>query len=241
MSRTWRSKVLTLFPEMFPGPLGMSLAGRGLNEGIWSLETKNIRDHGNDRHASVDDPPFGGGHGMVMRPDVIDRALSELLEASPNLPLVATSPRGAPLNQARVRKFAAGPGLIILCGRFEGIDQRVIEAYDMEEISVSDVILSGGETAAFILLDACVRLLDGIIGKPESAEDESFESGLLEYPHYTRPHNWKGRRVPTVLMSGHHENIRKWRQAEAESITKQRRPDLWSLYQIHKQGKTVEK
>ena len=241
VSQKWRSKVLTLFPEMFPGPLGLSLAGRGLKDGIWSLETVNLRDYGIDRHASVDDSPFGGGPGMVMRPDVIDMALGVIRKGAYDLPLLVTSPRGLPLDQVRVRKFASGPGLIILCGRFEGIDQRVIEEYDMEEVSVGDIVLSGGEPAAFILLDACVRLLDGIIGKKESAEEESFESGLLEYPHYTRPKEWKGRRVPEELMSGHHKKIEKWRQEQAEAITQKRRPDLWASYQMNKQRKTVEK
>ena len=235
MSQTWHSKVLTLFPEMFPGPLGMSLAGQGLKDGLWSLETVNLRDHGIDRHATVDDAPFGGGPGMVMRPDVAEAALLAARDAARDLPMLVTSPRGMLLNQARVRELAAGPGVIILCGRFEGIDQRVIEAHDLEEVSVGDMILSGGEPAALTLLDACVRLLPGVMGKAESAEEESFETGLLEYPHYTRPQDWQGLLVPDVLLSGHHENIRQWRLAQAEAVTKERRPDLWAAYAQDKQ------
>ena len=230
MSQTWQSKVLTLFPQMFPGPLGVSLAGQGLSDGLWSLETVDLRDHGIDRHATVDDAPFGGGPGMVMRPDVADAALAAARDGAEGLPTLVTSPRGTPLNQARVRKLAAGPGVIILCGRFEGIDQRVIEANDLEEVSVGDIVLSGGEPAVLTLLDACVRLLLGVMGRAESAEEESFETGLLEYPHYTRPQDWKGRLVPDVLLSGHHENIRRWRRAQAEAVTKERRPDLWANY-----------
>ena len=235
MSQTWHSKVLTLFPEMFPGPLGVSLAGQGLKDGLWSLETVNLRDHGIDRHATVDDAPFGGGPGMVMRPDVAEAALLAARDAARDFPMLVTSPRGMLLNQARVRELAAGPGVIILCGRFEGIDQRVIEAHDLEEVSVGDVILSGGEPAALTLLDACVRLLPGVMGKAESAEEESFETGLLEYPHYTRPQDWHGRLVPNVLLSGHHGNIRQWRRALAEAVTKERRPDLWPAYVRGKQ------
>ena len=235
MSQTWHSKVLTLFPEMFPGPLGVSLAGQGLKDGLWSLETVNLRDHGIDRHATVDDAPFGGGPGMVMRPDVAEAALLAARDAARDFPMLVTSPRGMLLNQARVRELAAGPGVIILCGRFEGIDQRVIEAHDLEEVSVGDVILSGGEPAALTLLDACVRLLPGVMGKAESAGEESFEMGLLEYPHYTRPQDWQGRLVPNVLLSGHHENIRQWRRALAEAVTKERRPDLWAAYVRGKQ------
>ncbi|MEK9724444.1 MAG: tRNA (guanosine(37)-N1)-methyltransferase TrmD, partial [Rhodospirillaceae bacterium] len=227
MSRTWQSKVLTLFPEVFPGPLGVSLAGQGLKDGLWSLETVNLRDHGIDRHASVDDTPFGGGPGMVMRPDVVDAALAEARDGAADLPLLVTSPRGLPLRQRRVRELADGLGLIVLCGRFEGIDQRVIDEYRIEEVCVGDVVLSGGEPAALLMLDACVRLLPGIMGKAESADEESFETGLLEYPHYTRPQAWRGREVPDVLLSGHHENIRRWRRDQAEAITRERRPDLW--------------
>ena len=237
MSQTWHSKILTLFPEMFPGPLGMSLAGQGLRDGFWSLETVDLRDHGIDRHSTVDDAPFGGGPGMVMRPDVADAALLAARDGTRELCTLVTSPRGTPLNQSRVRELAAGPGVIILCGRFEGIDQRVIEAHDLEEVSIGDVILSGGELAALALLDACVRLLLGVMGKAESAQEESFETGLLEYSQYTRPQDWQGRLVPDVLLSGHHEKICQWRRAQAEAITKERRPDLWAAYERDKKVK----
>ena len=240
VSQIWKSKVLTLFPEMFPGPLGLSLAGQGLRDGIWSLEIEDLRDYASGRHSSVDDAPFGGGPGMVMRPDVIDRAINAIRKNAMNLPLLVMTPRGLPLDQARIRKFVDGPGMIILCGRFEGIDQRVIEVCNMEEVSVGDVVLSGGEPAAFVLLDACVRLLDGILSNRNSIKEESFEFGLLEHPHYTRPQEWKGRRVPEVLTSGHHRNIERWRQAQAEAITKKRRPDMWSSYFAGKKRKTVD-
>jgi len=230
LTERWQSKVLTLFPEMFPGPLGVSLAGQGLKDGLWSLETVNIRDFGLDKHGTVDDSPFGGGPGMVMRPDVIDAALDATAQGSPELPLLVTSPRGLPLTQGRVRELAEGPGLIVLCGRFEGLDQRVVEERNLEEVSLGDFVLSGGEPAAMAMIDACVRLLPGVMGKAESGFEESFETGLLEYPHYTRPQDWKGRRVPDVLLSGHHENIRNWRLQEAETLTRQRRPDLWARY-----------
>ena len=230
MSQTWHSKVLTLFPEMFPGPLGVSLAGQGLKEGLWSLETVNLRDHGIDRHATVDDAPFGGGPGMVMRPDVAEAALSAARDAARDLPMLVTSPRGMLLNQARVRELAAGPGVIILCGRFEGIDQRVIEAHDLEEVSVGDVILSGGEPAALTLLDACVRLLPGVMGKEASHREESFEAGLLEHSQYPQPRVWNGIEAPEILASGHHRKIAEWRRAEAEKETQRRRPDLWQNY-----------
>ncbi len=226
----WRAIVLTIFPEMFPGPLGLSLAGQGLRDDAWSLDTVDIRDFATGKHRNVDDPPFGGGPGMVMRPDVVGRAISHTAEMAPDLPLVYLSPRGKTLNQARVRALASGPGVTLLCGRFEGLDQRVLDAHDIEEVSVGDFVLSGGEPAAITLLDACVRLQGGIMGKAESAFEESFENGLLEYPQYTRPQDWNGRAVPDVLTSGHHENIRAWRVAEAEAITRERRPDLWSTY-----------
>jgi len=222
---SWRASVLTLFPEMFPGPLGHSLAGRALERGLWSLRTEDIRAHATDRHRTVDDTPFGGGAGMVMRPDVLDAALAAVADERPALYL---TPRGAPLSQARVRRLAAGPGVVLLCGRYEGIDERVIEARALEEISVGDYVLSGGEPAALVLLDACVRLLPGVMGAAESAEEESFAAGLLEYPHYTRPSDWQGRRVPDVLLSGHHAEVAAWRRREAERITRERRPDLWA-------------
>jgi tRNA (guanine37-N1)-methyltransferase len=219
---------LTLFPEMFPGPLGLSLAGRALDNGLWRLEAHDIRAFATDRHRHVDDTPFGGGPGMVMRPDVIDRAV----EAThvPGRRLLYLSPRGRLLDQALVRDLAAGPGVTLLCGRYEGVDERVIEARAMEEVSVGDYVLSGGEPAAIVLLDACVRLIAGVMGNAETAGQESFETGLLEHPHYTRPADWQGRGVPEVLISGHHERVRQWRQAEAERITRQRRPDLWQRY-----------
>jgi tRNA (guanine37-N1)-methyltransferase len=228
---TWAATVLTIFPTMFPGPLGTSLAGRALDSGRWSLRAVDIRDFATDKHQSVDDQPFGGGAGMVMRPDVVDAALDAAIKASPaNVPTVYLTPRGKPLDQKRVRELAAGAGVIALCGRFEGIDQRVIEARQMEEISVGDIVLSGGELAAMILIDACVRLLPGVVGAEESLSEESFEAGLLEYPHYTRPQTWQGRAVPEILLSGHHANIDSWRRREAERITAERRPDLWARY-----------
>ena len=231
MSPRWQSKVLTLFPEIFPGPLGVSLAGQAMKKKLWSLETLNLRNFGINRHTSVDDTPFGGGPGMVLRPDVVDAALYVARQNSADLPLLVTSPRGVPLNQGRVRELANGPGLIILCGRYEGIDQRVIEERQIEEVSVGDFVLSGGEPFAIALLDACIRLLPGVMGKPQSADEESFVNGLLEYPHYTRPKEWKGLQVPEVLLSGHHKNIQQWRETQAKTVTKERRPDLWNAYQ----------
>jgi tRNA (guanine37-N1)-methyltransferase len=227
----WTAKVLTLFPEMFPGPLGHSLAGKALAEGRWRLETLDIRNFATDRHRTVDDSPFGGGPGMVMRPDVVDAAIAA---AAPTGPLVCFTPRGTPLTQAKVRKLAAAPVIALLCGRFEGIDERVIEARAAEEISLGDFILSGGEIAALALIDACVRLLPGVVGAEESLAEESFENGLLEYPHYTRPAEWQGRKVPDILLSGHHENVKTWRRHEAERITRERRPDLWRRYLEHR-------
>ena len=209
----------------------MSLAGQAIKKNLWSLDTLNLRNYGIDGHASVDDTPFGGGPGMVLRPDVIDAALHVARQNAANLPLLVTSPRGVPLNQGRVRELANGPGLIILCGRYEGIDQRVIEEHRIEEVSVGDFVLSGGEPFAIALLDACVRLLPGVMGKPQSADEESFVDGLLEYPHYTRPQEWKGLQVPEVLLSGHHKNIQQWRETQAKAVTKERRPDLWNVYQ----------
>ncbi len=218
--------VLTLWPELFPGPLGVSLAGRGLARGLWSLDTVPIRDFAEDRHRSVDDTPAGGGPGMVLRADVVGRALDAV--AADARPRLLMSPRGVPLTQARVRDLAAGPGVVILCGRFEGVDQRLIDGRDLLEVSVGDYVLSGGELAALVLLDAVVRLIDGVMGKSESGSEESFEAGLLEYPHYTRPQVWEGRTIPEVLTSGDHAAIARWRRSEAERITRERRPDLWN-------------
>ncbi|TMJ19513.1 MAG: tRNA (guanosine(37)-N1)-methyltransferase TrmD [Alphaproteobacteria bacterium] len=220
---TWAATILTLYPEMFPGPLGYSLAGRALGERIWSLDTVQIRDFAADKHRSVDDTPAGGGAGMVMRADILAAALDSIDDGRPKL---AMSPRGRPLTQAYVRELAAGPGATILCGRFEGIDERLFEARPIVPVSVGDYVLSGGETAAFALLDACVRLLPGVMGAPSSGEEESFESGLLEYPHYTRPVEWEGRRIPEVLRSGDHAKIAAWRKRRAEDETRLRRPDL---------------
>lgn len=223
----WRASVLTLFPEMFPGPLGCSLAGRALERGVWSLDVTDIRTFGLGPHRTVDDLPFGGGAGMVMRPDVVDQAITACNGIGP---LVYMSPRGRVLDQAYVRELAAGPGLTVLCGRFEGVDQRVLESRGIQEVSLGDFILSGGELAALSMLDAVIRLLPGVIGAEASLDEESFERGLLEYPHYTRPAEWQGRAVPEVLLSGHHEKIRVWRKSQAEEITRQRRPDLWNGY-----------
>ena len=229
MTMPWRATVLTLFPEVFPGPLGASLAGRGLRDELWQLDALDIRAFGIGRHRSVDDTPFGGGAGMVLRPDVVDAACEAALASAPDRPLVALTPRGEPLTQSTVRDLSAGPGVVLLCGRYEGVDQRVIEARGMREISVGDYVLSGGETAAMVLLDACVRLLPGVMGAAESAAEESFAAeDLLEYPHYTRPAEWNGRRVPEVLLSGHHAAVATWRRAEAERATRERRPDLWN-------------
>jgi tRNA (guanine37-N1)-methyltransferase len=227
MTAPWTATVLTIFPEMFPGSLGHSLAGKALREGIWRLATVDIRGFARDKHRTVDDAPFGGGPGMVMRPDVVDAAI----EATPGPgPLIYLSPRGRPLDQARLAALAAGPGARLLCGRFEGVDERVIEARAMEEICLGDFVLSGGEPAAIALLDGCVRLLPGVVGAEATLEEESFARGLLEYPHYTRPQSWQGRAVPEVLLSGHHEEIRRWREAQAAEATRQRRPDLWERY-----------
>ncbi len=224
---TWRASILTLFPEMFPGPLGHSLAGKALENGIWSLETIQIRDFATDRHHSVDDTPFGGGAGMVLRPDVVDAAMNSVADGRPVLCL---TPRGRRFSQADAARLARGDGVILLCGRYEGIDQRVIDAREMEEVSLGDYVLSGGEPAALILLDAIVRLLPGVMGAAESAAEESFSHGLLEYPHYTRPAEWAGLRVPEILLSGHHGAVAAWRHEQAETITKERRPDLWAAH-----------
>ena len=227
-SNTYDASVLTLYPEMFPGPLGLSLAGRGLENELWSLETINIRDFADDKHHTVDGTPAGGGAGMVLRADVVARALDETTKSSAERPVIYLTPRGTPLTQARVRELADCAGVILLCGRFEGVDDRVIQSRDIEEISLGDYVLSGGEPAALSLLDAIVRLVPGVTGKEASLADESFENGLLEHPHYTRPNNWEGQEIPAILTSGHHGKIAAWRRSQAEEITKQRRPDLWA-------------
>ncbi len=224
---TFAATILTLYPEMFPGPLGQSLAGRALADGIWSLTTRNIRDFTTDRHRTVDDTPAGGGPGMVLRADVMAAAVDGVANGTP---VIALTPRGAPLTQDRVRQLAAGPGVTLLCGRFEGFDERLFEARGIEQLSIGDYILSGGEVAALVLLDACVRLLPGVMGAPLSGVDESFESGLLEHPHYTRPPVWEGLAIPEVLRSGDHAKIAAWRTERSEQDTRLRRPDLWQRH-----------
>lgn len=226
----WKAKVLTLFPEMFPGPLGLSLAGQGLEAGAWALEAVDIRDFAADKHRTVDDPPFGGGPGMVMRPDVVSEAIDATAGANPSLALIYLTPRGRPLTQAQVGELARGPGIVLLCGHYEGLDERVLDAHGLDEISLGDFVLSGGEAAAIAVIDACVRLLPGVVGAPESLIDESFENGLLEYPQYTRPREWRGRTVPEVLVSGDHKKVKAWRRHQAKAITRERRPDLWARY-----------
>lgn len=234
MAEAFEATVLTLFPEMFPGPLGVSLAGRALEAGLWRFDAVDIRSFATDRHRSVDDTPSGGGPGMVMRADVVAAAVDAVHPQGSPKPLIYLSPRGTPLTQARVRGLAAGPGVTLLCGRFEGLDERVIEARGMEEVSLGDFVLSGGEPAALALLDAVVRLLPGVMGKEASGAEESFESGLLEYPHYTRPQIFEGREIPAVLTSGDHGRIAAWRRARAEALTKERRPDLWQKFLARK-------
>lgn len=228
VSAPWRATVLTLFPEMFPGPLGLSLAGRALAGGVWALQARDIRASATDRHRSVDDTPAGGGPGMVLRADVLARAIDEAEAGCGDRPRLLMSPRGKPLTQAMVRALAEGPGPLIVCGRFEGVDQRVIEARALEEISIGDYVLSGGEIAAMALLDACVRLLPGVMGSVSSGEDESFSDGLLEYPQYTRPPDFEGCAIPPVLLSGDHGKVAAWRRQQAEALTRERRPDLWA-------------
>ncbi len=228
----WSATVLTLFPEMFPGPLGHSLLGKALDKRLWSLELRDIRDHGLGKHRSVDDTPAGGGPGMVMRADVAAAAIDAVERAA--RPLIYLSPRGAPLTQARVKALAAGPGAVLLCGRFEGLDERVIQARAIEEISIGDFVLAGGEIAAMALIEAAVRLLPGVLGDEASTQDESFAAGLLEYPQFTRPQMFEGAPLPDVLTSGNHSEISKWRLAQAQSLTKARRPDLWTLYEKNK-------
>ena len=223
----WRASILTIFPEMFPGPLSASLAGKALAAGLWTLDAVDIRAHATDKHRSVDDTPAGGGPGMVMRPDVLARAVDAAAPAGDPRPRLVMSPRGVLLTQARVAALANGSGAVILCGRFEGIDERLIEGRGFEELSIGDYVLSGGEIAAFVLLDACVRLLPGVMGKEASGLEESFSQGLLEYPQYTRPQVWEGRSIPAVLTGGDHAKVAAWRRAEAERLTRARRPDLW--------------
>ena len=220
--------ILTLYPEMFPGPLGVSLAGRALERGDWSCETVQIRDFATDKHRTVDDTPAGGGAGMVLKPDVLGAAIASVGEGRP---ILAMTPRGKPISQARIRAIAQGPGVAILCGRFEGFDERIFEAYpQIEQVSLADIVLSGGETAALAILDACIRLLPGVMGAPDSGVEESYENGLIEYPQYTRPQQWEGRTIPEVLRSGDHAKIAAWRKRQAETITRSRRPDLWERH-----------
>jgi tRNA (guanine37-N1)-methyltransferase len=227
---TFHTQILTLYPEMFPGPLGVSLAGRALAEGVWSCAPIQIRDFATDKHRTVDDTPAGGGAGMVLRADVlaaaVDFAVGEMVDA----PILAMTPRGTPITQARIREIAAGPGVTILCGRFEGFDERIFEARAIEQVSVGDIVLSGGEPAALMILDACIRLLPGVMGATSSGVEESFENGLLEYPQYTRPAEWEGRMIPQVLRSGDHAKVESWRKAQSEADTRLRRPDLWERH-----------
>jgi tRNA (guanine37-N1)-methyltransferase len=227
---TFAATVLTLYPEMFPGPLGVSLAGRGMEAGAWSLDAVQIRDFATDKHRTVDDTPAGGGAGMVLKADVLAAAIDHARAANPQAPVLAMTPRGRPITQARIRELAEGPGVIILCGRFEGFDERIFAGREVEEVSLADIVLSGGEPAALAILDACIRLLPGVMGAPSSGIEESFESGLLEYPHYTRPVEWEGRTIPEVLRSGDHAKIAAWRKSQSEDQTRLRRPDLWERH-----------
>jgi tRNA (guanine37-N1)-methyltransferase len=228
---TFHAQILTLYPEMFPGPLGVSLAGRALEEGKWSCAPLQIRDFATDKHRTVDDTPAGGGAGMVLRADILAAAVDYASAAQPELPILAMTPRGTPISQSRIRALAAGPGITVLCGRFEGFDERLFDARpEIEQVSMGDIILSGGEIAALMLLDACIRLLPGVMGASSSGDEESFEQGLLEYPHYTRPNDWEGRMIPEVLRSGDHAKIAAWRKHQAEEFTRLRRPDLWGRY-----------
>jgi len=233
---TFAAQILTLYPEMFPGPLGISLAGRALAEGKWSCDPIQIRDFATDKHRSVDDTPAGGGAGMVMRVDVLAAAVDHAMARQPEAPVLAMTPRGQPLRQQLVRTLAAGPGVTILCGRFEGMDERLFEARPIIPVSIGDYVLSGGETAAIVLLDACIRLLPGVMGAASSGDEESFESGLLEYPHYTRPNDWEGRTIPEVLRSGDHAKIAAWREQRAADDTRLRRPDLWERHRDARVG-----
>ena len=228
---TFRAQILTLYPEMFPGPLGISLAGRALEEGTWSCSPIHIRDFASDKHRTVDDTPAGGGAGMVLRADILSAAVAHAAGLHPNVPILAMTPRGKPITQARIRELATGSGVTVLCGRFEGFDERLFDAHpEIEQVSMGDIILSGGEIGALMLLDACIRLLPGVMGASSSGDEESFEKGLLEYPHYTRPNDWEGRMIPEVLRSGDHAKIAAWRKQQAEEITRLRRPDLWGRY-----------
>ncbi|AEV34796.1 tRNA (guanine-N1)-methyltransferase [Pseudovibrio sp. FO-BEG1] len=227
---SFRASILTLYPEMFPGNLGMSMSGRAMERGDWSLDAKNIRDYATDKHRSVDDTPAGGGAGMVLRPDILGKAIDDVTEEGDTRPRLLMSPRGKPFTQAKARELADGPGVIIVCGRFEGVDERVIEGRQLEEVSIGDYILSGGEVAAHVVLDSIVRLIPGVMGNKESGETESFENGLLEHPHYTRPVEFEGREIPAVLKSGNHKLIDQWRLEISEKITEERRPDLWQEY-----------
>lgn len=227
---TFAATVLTLYPDMFPGPLGISLAGRALERRDWSMDAVQIRDFATDKHRTVDDTPAGGGAGMVLKVDVLASAIDHARASNPGAPVLAMTPRGTPISQERVRELAAGPGAIILCGRFEGFDERIFEGREVEEISVGDIVLSGGECAALMVLDACIRLLPGVMGAASSGTEESFEDGLLEYPHYTRPVEWEGRTIPEVLRSGDHAKIAAWRKTQAEDHTRSRRPDLWERH-----------
>lgn len=236
----WRASVLTIFPEMFPGPLGLSLAGRALGQ-AWNVETVDPRDHATDRHRSVDDTPAGGGPGMVMRVDVLARAIDAAAPEGDTRPRLLMTPRGRPLTQARVRKLAAGEGVVIVCGRFEGVDDRLVAARGLEEVSVADVVLSGGEIGALVLLDACVRLLPGVMGHPESGTEESFSAGLLEYPQYTRPQSFEGMDIPAILSSGDHAKVARWRREQAEAATRARRPDLWAAHAAMHDGSATKR
>ncbi|CAI9120978.1 tRNA (guanosine(37)-N1)-methyltransferase TrmD [Brytella acorum] len=231
---SWRADILTLFPEMFPGPLGMSLAGRALEQGVWSCRSHDLRAHGLGRHRAVDDTPFGGGAGMVMRPDVVAAALEAV--SAEGRPVIYPTPRGKRFTQQDARRFAGGPGVVVLCGRFEGIDERALVRCEVEQLSMGDFVLSGGEIPAMTLLDACVRLLPGVMGSEQSDAEESFGNGLLEYPHYTRPASWEGMDVPEVLLSGHHAAIAAWRHEQSVEFTKTRRPDLWAAYGAAQNG-----
>jgi tRNA (guanine37-N1)-methyltransferase len=234
----WRASVITIFPELFPGPLGASLAGKAQAKGLWALEAVDLRDFAPDRHRTVDDTPAGGGPGMVMKPDVLAHAIDAV--ASDGRPRLLMSARGTPLTQARAAQLANGAGVVIVCGRFEGIDERVIEGRHLEELSIGDYVLSGGELAAMVLIDACVRLIPGVMGKEESAAEESFAQHLLEYPHYTKPQVWEGRAIPDVLLSGDHGKVAAWRRAEAERLTRARRPELWAAYLAEVADKATE-